>query len=218
MPDVIDVLEQDHRLVERLFQQYGQSNDPDVARRICEALMLHAEAEEQLVYPVLGGEVPDGEPLAEEAAEQHGQVEELIERVRSSDFDGGDVPALMQEVQVAVEHHVEEEESEIFPKMRASIDPGRLDEMGEQVQELKREEAAAGAPRAGSSGGGHASRSRDGNSGTRNGATRSGGKNGRSAGGGEPTKHDLYEQAKAEGIEGRSAMSKDELAKALQRR
>ncbi len=143
MPDVFDVLEQDHRLVERLFEQYEQSDDAALAEQICGELTLHTSLEEQLVYPVLGRDVPDGSELEQEARGEHNAVGGLIARVRSAGFGSDDTPRLMQEMKTAVEHHVEEEESEIFPKMRASLDEERVDELGEQVSELKQRSPGA---------------------------------------------------------------------------
>lgn len=197
MPDVIELLEQDHRLVERLFEQYQQKNEPSVLERICHELEVHTEAEERFVYPVLGEEVAGGEELEEEARDEHDEVSELIAQIRDGGFGAGGAPRLAGELQTAVEHHVEEEESEIFPKLRSSLDDRRLDEMGAQVGRLKQ--------RAGNDSGG-ASRPRP---------ARSGSSRAASAGHGEPTKQELYEQAREEGIAGRSTMSKEELAEAL---
>jgi hypothetical protein len=201
VPDVTDVLEQDHRLVEELFEQYQASADPRLAERICDELTLHTRAEEQLVYPVLGRDVPDGSELEQEAEQEHAEVEELIGRVRSAGFDSDEAPELMRAMQTAVLHHVEEEECEVLPKMRASLTGARLEELGRKVSEFKQ-------------------RSRPATPGARLDANGSRGKRDASRGdpGGEPTKQELYEQARAEGIEGRSTMSKDELARALQRR
>lgn len=178
MPDVTELLEQDHRRVERLFQQYMQSNEPSVAGQICDELVLHTELEERLVYPVLGRDVEDGKELEREARAEHDEVDQLIKRLRQAGLSSDEAPGLVESMQAAVEHHVEEEETELFPKLRASLDSRRLEEMGEQLAEAKkRAQSGQGAD-------------------------------------GE-TKEELYQQAREEGIEGRSAMSKDELARAL---
>lgn len=140
--DVFDVLEQDHRLLERLFEQYQRFNDPVLAEQICDLTTLHTTVEERLVYPLLGREVPDGSSLAKEALGEHAEVKVMIEVVRRAGYDGDGVPEVIQSMQVAIERHVEEEESELFPKMRASLEPARLDRLGEQVAALIKEQRA----------------------------------------------------------------------------
>ena len=56
MPDVVDLIEHDHREVEQLFAEFTSSKDPTVAEKICDELDEHTAAEEAVVYPVLVGE------------------------------------------------------------------------------------------------------------------------------------------------------------------
>jgi hemerythrin superfamily protein len=134
-PDVFALLTEDHREVEQLFQQFQQSNDPEVARKICDELTVHAMVEEELIYPLLATKVNPGH--AREARHEHEEAKQLIEQIDSALADGGDVGPLMSQLQQSVQHHVQEEESEIIPEMRER-QPALTEAMGQDVVERKK--------------------------------------------------------------------------------
>jgi hemerythrin superfamily protein len=115
MPDPIALLEQGHRKVETLFAQWQQSKAATVAEQICMELTVHATVEEQSVYPVLAQDVPEGAELEEEAEQEHAEAKQLIADNQQAGFSGPKVDEAMETLISAVTHHVEEEESEIFP-------------------------------------------------------------------------------------------------------
>jgi hemerythrin superfamily protein len=186
MPDPTTMLEQDHRKVEQLFEQYRSTQDPTVAEQICTELLVHTTIEEDVVYPVVKKDVPDGRELEAEAEKEHNEVEDLIKKVQRSGFDDPRVPNLIRQIEEGVTHHVEEEESEMFPKLRESLEGDRLERLGEKLAQAKEKELKRTA-------------------GTGHGSTVEG----------EVTKEELYQKAKELDIEGRSKMSKDELQGAV---
>jgi hemerythrin superfamily protein len=136
MPDVFAVLTEDHRKVESLFSQFEQTGDPETALAICRELTIHALVEEEMVYPVLANKV--GTRLADEARREHNEAKVLISQIESGVGRGDDVSALVQQLQRDVQHHVHEEESELFPKMESEF-PKMTGTMGEEV--VRRKEA-----------------------------------------------------------------------------
>jgi hemerythrin superfamily protein len=125
MPDGFERLEQDHREVERLFEQYHQSSDDAVAREICSELSVHSEVEEQVLYPALRENVPDGAAMADRAGDEHALVAAHIARVYEAP--PPDLAGIMQDIERDVKAHVEYEERELFPAMRsAGVDPEEL--------------------------------------------------------------------------------------------
>ena len=134
MPDVFALLSADHRKVEGLFQQFSGSSDPAVAQQICDELTIHSVIEEELVYPLLASKV--GAALADEARHEHGEAKALIAQVEAGLRTGDDVRDLVKQLQQAVQHHVQEEESEIFPTMREKL-PTLTGEMGDDVVRRK---------------------------------------------------------------------------------
>lgn len=136
MPDVFALLSADHRTVEGLFQRFKATPDPAVAQQICDELTIHAVVEEELVYPLLSTKV--GTPMALKARKEHQEAKGLIGRIESGLASGDDVSPIVNELEQAIQHHVREEESEIFPAMRDKL-PALLAEMGDDVVARKQE-------------------------------------------------------------------------------
>jgi iron-sulfur cluster repair protein YtfE (RIC family) len=131
-----DLLGQDHREVEALFEDFDRGGGQGVALKICERLDVHAEAEEQMVYPALRDGVTMGRDLADEAERQHVRARELIARIKQTS-DDEHLAALVGELKEAVEHHVAEEEGTVFPKMERDLGLLEMDVLGAQVEEFK---------------------------------------------------------------------------------
>ena len=121
MPDPIALLEQDHRVVEKLFDRFEKTGDVDIARRICQELRQHTTIEEELVYPLLEAKVDDH--LARTSRHDHRQSKDLVSRIeRLRVVDGDGLRQLMAELKTVVLDHVAEEESTVFPKLRANVE------------------------------------------------------------------------------------------------
>ena len=134
MPSVIKLIEQDHREVEELFSQFEQSGDKSIAMKICAELDAHAEAEEKAFYPIVREEVDAS--LVKEAEEEHGEARQLIGRIKQTS-DPEHLTELVAELKKDVQHHVQEEESEMLPKARESLGESRLSEIGREFQDAK---------------------------------------------------------------------------------
>lgn len=139
MPDVFAMLKDDHREVERLFGQFRTSKDPDVARQINDELTVHAIVEEELVYGLLASKVSNG--MAMEARQEHDQAKQIIQQIEAGLSAGNDVTGLVEELEAAVKHHVQEEENEMFPKLEEDI-PSLIEAMGDELAP-RREEVKA---------------------------------------------------------------------------
>jgi hemerythrin superfamily protein len=138
MPDVIKLLETDHREVEDLFAKAEANNGAakaQVVSKIADELTLHAEVEESVVYPAMRQAGLDD--LVNEAEEEHQKVKDLIARLEAGDRASPQVDGVLDELKSNVSHHVEEEENEAFPKFRAAVNQSTLDALGEQVEAAK---------------------------------------------------------------------------------
>src|SRR5258708_2729441 len=125
--DALTLLEADHRAVEKLFAAFERADPEDLdakgtlVRRACEELTIHAIIEEELLYPATHGTLPeDGRHEVDEAYVEHFLVKTLIDKFTTlrSGADGFD--ATFTVLTESVRHHVEKEESELFPALRRS--------------------------------------------------------------------------------------------------
>jgi hemerythrin superfamily protein len=126
MADPFAGLKQDHREVEQLFDQFDQSGDVAVARRIARELTIHATVEEELVYPMVATKVDQS--LANEARAEHDEAKRLIKRIEAADEGDEELASVVGELRKSVEHHVAEEEAELFPRLGST--------MGEQIERM----------------------------------------------------------------------------------
>ncbi len=136
------LLSQDHREVRALFAQYersaqggpGASDRRGLAERICLMLEAHTRLEEELFYPEAREAGVDA-GLLDEAEAEHASAKTLIGRLRAGVSDETDRDATVTELSEAIEHHVLEEESELFPQCReAGMD---LEDLGRRLAERK---------------------------------------------------------------------------------
>jgi hemerythrin superfamily protein len=139
--DAIELMEQDHQEVEALLQQYEAADDgatkEDLAEEICAALTVHASIEEEIFYPAVARQVEGAEGLVEEARKEHASVKQLINDISSADAADSTLDSLVKDLGINVKHHVQEEEGEMFPKVRErGLD---LKELGRRMSARKSE-------------------------------------------------------------------------------
>ena len=146
-PDALQLLTQDHREVQQLFDEYGKLAERDdgsdedkrnLAQQICTLLQAHTTLEEEIFYPAVRDAI-DEQDLLDEAEVEHASAKDLIAQILVS---GPDEPLYDARVQVLgeyVKHHVKEEEKELFPKVKKSeLDLAALgSEMLDRQQSLK---------------------------------------------------------------------------------
>jgi len=144
-PDAIELLMTDHREVKALFKEYDKLVKADadagekqvVAAQICVMLTAHATAEEELFYPRAREVLGDDEDLVDEADVEHTSAKELIAQIEAGSPDDPLYDAKVKVLGEYIDHHVKEEEGEMFPKVRKSdLD---LDALGEEIAARKAE-------------------------------------------------------------------------------
>jgi len=141
--DAIELLTQDHRNVKELFEKYENLSDRSTASKkklatqICLELTKHATAEEELFYPAVREASGDNEDLVDEATVEHASAKELIAQILEMEPGDDLYDAKVKVLSEQIEHHVEEEEKEMFPKARkAKLD---LAALGEAIAARKEE-------------------------------------------------------------------------------
>ena len=142
--DAITLLRTDHRAVEQLFKKFEKAGDRAhiekrrIVDRIIEELSIHAAIEEQLFYPAARANVPATEDIVFESLEEHHIVKWLLSELEGLDpaherFDAK-VTVLIENVR----HHVEEEQTDFFPKVRNAMGRRALLELGEAMAAAKK--------------------------------------------------------------------------------
>lgn len=137
--DPFNLLKADHRKVEELFSQLESASGTAKLRvfeQIKTELELHTHIEETILYPALE-EPKETHDLTLEAYEEHDVVKRLLKelsRAKSADAEWEAQAKVMQE---NVEHHVEEEENELFKKARRALSEEDLETLGEQMASEK---------------------------------------------------------------------------------
>lgn len=132
--DAIVMLREDHKNVEKLFKQV-EKDDLSVVPEICEALTLHAHLEETVFYPAVRAEMEDVSDEIGESVEEHHIVKVLIGELEGMSPDDSTYKAKATVLMELVRHHVEEEESELFPEVRSQLGRSRLQQLGERMAE-----------------------------------------------------------------------------------
>ncbi|MFN2626205.1 MAG: hemerythrin domain-containing protein [Mycobacteriales bacterium] len=142
MPNAVELIKSDHREVESLFEKFQSTKRREVALKICEELTLHAQIEEKLLYPDVKKEV--SAELEQEAEKEHQEVKDLIAKIEGlGEGDAQRLGELMTKLQQGVDHHVQEEESEMLPKVEEQFGVERLNQIGEQITRMKQQAATA---------------------------------------------------------------------------
>ncbi|HVM14346.1 MAG TPA: hemerythrin domain-containing protein, partial [Egibacteraceae bacterium] len=139
--DALELIAADHRKVEDLFSRFERSSDPqertEIVHEVVHELVVHGEVEELVFYPRLRQAVPDGSDLADEALHEHVEMKETLNDLDGMTADDDAFDERMRELMDEVRHHVEEEESDIFPKVRQAISEDDLRDMGDRMQRAK---------------------------------------------------------------------------------
>jgi hemerythrin superfamily protein len=130
--DVVDLIMQDHREVERLFDELQRHPDkrPLLTPVLASLLTAHSRAEEAEVYPVAKDEAGEDEAVPHSQRE-HAQAELTLAQLTEADPQSAEYDRLLSELVEAVGHHVEEEESTVLPGIRERLDETRRAELGQ---------------------------------------------------------------------------------------
>jgi iron-sulfur cluster repair protein YtfE (RIC family) len=140
--NAIDLLTADHRKVEMLFNEYDGLKDGnpeekyEVAKKVCGDLLIHMAIEEAIFYPAVREKVSD-EEMVNEAEVEHDGAKDLIRQLGEIKPDDPMFDAKMKVLSEQIDHHVQEEESGMFPKARLSkLD---INALGARLLEAKNE-------------------------------------------------------------------------------
>jgi hemerythrin-like domain-containing protein len=141
--DAIEMLKADHEKVKGLFRQYEAAGDRayqkkrSVAEEVFTEITVHSTLEEELFYPAVKAETDkQGQELVAESVEEHHVVAMLIEELKALDPKDERYDAKFTVLMENIEHHIEEEEDELFPEAEDVLGD-EIEELGAQMKERK---------------------------------------------------------------------------------
>jgi iron-sulfur cluster repair protein YtfE (RIC family) len=138
--NVIGMLKEEHKEVLTMFGQYdgadGEQRDR-IVHEIIESLTKHTRIEEQVLYPFIRAEVPDGDQLMDEAEREHQEAKDAMSRLAALSPGDSDFEDAFDTLREGLQHHVQEEEEEVFPKLAEAADEARLVELGRSLAQAK---------------------------------------------------------------------------------
>lgn len=123
--DAVDLLDADHKAVKKLFINFNalcEDNAPPdqkqpIAQRICQALTVHAQIEEEIFYPQVRAVIGD-DALMEGALEEHSQARQMIEKIQAMNASDEGYDAAVKALGTLIDQHVLDERGQIFLQAR----------------------------------------------------------------------------------------------------
>ncbi|HUF91419.1 MAG TPA: hemerythrin domain-containing protein [Candidatus Limnocylindria bacterium] len=136
-----DLLKKQHKQVKALFKKVEKTENPRERRQLMEQiaheLEMHTRIEEQIFYPAVRGiETKKAEEMIMEALEEHHVVDLVLAELPKVDPAGERFHAKMTVLSELVEHHVEEEEEEMFPMAEKKLGAEELKALGAQMEQM----------------------------------------------------------------------------------
>lgn len=141
--DMIDILVTDHREVEELFQELeNPGTDPqrrgDLVSAAIAELVRHSVAEEQYLYPATREALPDGDQIADREIEDHSEAEQVMKRLEKMQPTDAEFDPTVRQLISEVREHIEDEEHNLFPRLRQACSQEQLADLGAKVDRAKK--------------------------------------------------------------------------------
>ena len=142
--NALTLLEDDHKDIKKLLNKADDTTERAVKtraallREIGVKLTAHEKIEEEIFYPALK-EHPKAKDIVLEGYQEHHVVDLIMGELKDLDVDDEKWGAKFAVMKETIEHHIEEEEGEMFTKARAAFSAEELDELGERMQAMKEE-------------------------------------------------------------------------------
>jgi len=145
MPNAITMLKSDHAMVKRLLRELDGTTERAIKQRealvaqIEREIKMHSQLEEEVFYPAFKAktENTDAEDLFYEAAEEHHIVDMVLPALKAANPKSHEFSAKAKVLKDLIEHHIREEEGQMFPKARTLFSDEQLRKLGDLMQARK---------------------------------------------------------------------------------
>ena len=141
--DLIEVLIHDHREVEAMFAELESgTGDAERRRRVADAviaeLVRHSVGEEEYLYPTARRALADGDAVADREIAEHAQAERTMKRLEGLDATDPEFSQVCTMLMTEIRQHVQEEETDLFPRLRSACGADELRDLGRKVELAKK--------------------------------------------------------------------------------
>lgn len=137
---VIELLEKDHGRIRSLFSDIEGSDDPqelqDYFDKLDNILTIHARAEELVLYPQARN-CEDTVELVDKGHKEHDKGDQMVLQIKSTSPNESEFKEKVSELQEFMLNHLDEEENELFPRVRQCLNDETLEQLGTQLTEAK---------------------------------------------------------------------------------
>ena len=140
--DALAMLKEDHDRVKKMLAEGDETTEraektrTELFARLKSDLLIHERMEEEVLYPALK-QHPNAKELALEAFEEHHVVDMIMAELEATPVTDEQWGAKFTVAKENLEHHIEEEETEMFPKVRKAFSRDELEQMGARMAEIK---------------------------------------------------------------------------------
>ncbi|WP_433795307.1 hemerythrin domain-containing protein [Actinoplanes sp. CA-252034] len=137
MPDIVEIIKEQHRQVEELLTraEKGDGDSAALMQEVARLLLPHSEAEEAFVYPTIRDLATEAGDEVKDGAVEHHQVEEMLQNLLRGDSDDPGYDGTVAAIAGELRHHVREEEEELLPILTERLDDTAREEMGRRFIE-----------------------------------------------------------------------------------
>ena len=146
--DAVKLLEKDHRRFERLMEQGEKTTERaakrrrEILRTLAAEIVAHERKEEKILYPALKRH-PEARDIVLEGYQEHHVADVLVRELKQMDPADERWGAKFKVLKESLEHHIEEEEGDMFKKARTALGRDRLEELGRKMQSLNGRRSAS---------------------------------------------------------------------------
>jgi len=141
--NALNLLKKDHASVKTLFSRFDRTSKTDLEKRndllaqIRREVQIHSRAEEEIFYPALKALNGEGRKLVSQALNDHREIEDLLTQISRLKLTAKNFDDRFEALIESVDHHIEEEEGEIFRFAEENCSEQQLEDLGRQIQERK---------------------------------------------------------------------------------
>lgn len=136
---LFDLLKKDHRMVEKMMKQIESASEDErenLFLPLKEALTEHMLMEEKEFYPRLK-KISQMQDAVQDALDEHSEAKEYLSELEDTDVDDDDWITTFQSMREGIEHHIDDEEKEIFPECRKHLDARAFEEIAQRCMQIK---------------------------------------------------------------------------------